>query len=225
VPIAAVCFDLYGTLLSIERLEAPVAAAGIASAADFVRDWRRKQLENSFLTSIAGAYQDFDELTAFALDFTCAQRHVDLTMLRREELLEAVKRMPSYDDVAPVLKRLREHGVKLAVLTNGTPWTAEAALNRAGVRETLDDVLSVDSIRVYKPDPRVYALATARFECAPRDIVFVSSNGWDAWGAMRFGFRVAWCNRLHNARETLRPVPEITLGGLHELEAFVTAAR
>ena len=219
--VAAVVFDLYGTLLTIESMRAHVAAAGIEDAGAFVADWRRKQLEYAFLTSLAQAYRDFDELTAVALEHTCAQRNVALDVIVRAELVEAWRAMPAYDDVVPALQALAARGVPLAVLTNGTPVSANAALERAGVRALLTDVLSVESVRAYKPDPRVYALATARFGCAPREIAFVSSNGWDAWGAARFGFRVAWCNRARSAPEALLPAPETTLAGLHELEAFV----
>ena len=99
--------------------------------------------------------------------------------------------------------------------------TMDAALEHAGVRALLADVLSVEAVRAYKPDPRVYELATERFACAPRDIIFVSSNAWDAWGAARFGFRVAWCNRAGNKPEPLTPAPETTLASLHELDAWV----
>jgi hypothetical protein len=109
------------------------------------------------------------------------------------------------------------------VLTNGTPSSARAALRAANILDLLADVLSVDAVRAFKPDPRVYALATARFACAPREIVFVSSNPWDAWGAAHFGFRVAWCNRHGHPPEALTPRPAAQLRGLDELAAFVWA--
>jgi 2-haloacid dehalogenase len=222
MPVAAVVFDLYGTILTIESMRTHVAAAGIADADTFVASWRRKQLEYAFLTSMAQAYRNFDELTALALEHTCAHHGVALDAARRAALVQAWRTMPAYDDVAPALRALAARGVQLAVLTNGTPVSANAALELAGVRALLTDVLSVESVRAYKPDPRVYALATARFACEPRDIVFVSSNAWDAWGASRFGFRVAWCNRAGNNPEPLVPAPETTLAGLHELDRFVT---
>ena len=130
--------------------------------------------------------------------------------------------MPAYSDVVPALGALSARGVPLAVLTNGTLRSANAALEAAGMRELLTDVLSVEAVRTYKPDPRVYALVTARFGCGPHDVVFVSSNPWDAWGGARFGFRVAWCNRARSAPESLTPPPETTLNGLPELnELFV----
>ena len=219
--IAAVVFDLYGTLLAIDAMRTHVAEAGVRDPGGFVADWRRKQLEYAFLTSLAQAYRDFDELTAQALAFTCAQRNVALDAAAQRGLVAAWRTMPAYGDVPLVLQALAAREIPLAVLTNGTPASANTALEHAGVRALLTDVLSVDSVRAYKPDPRVYALATARFACAPGEIVFVSSNAWDAWGAAAFGFRVAWCNRGGNPAEALSPAPEITLAGLHELPAFV----
>jgi 2-haloacid dehalogenase len=219
--VAAVVFDLYGTILTIESMRVHVAAAGVADADVFVASWRRKQLEYAFLASIAQAYRDFDELTALALAQTCAQHGIALSAAQRAGLVEAWRTMPAYGDVAPALHALAARGVPLAVLTNGTPVSANATLEHAGVRALLAGVLSVESVRAYKPDPRVYSLATQRFDCAPREIVFVSSNAWDAWGASHFGFRVAWCNRAGNPPEPLVPAPETTLTGLHELEQFV----
>jgi 2-haloacid dehalogenase len=224
VHVGAVVFDLYGTLLAIDSMAAHVARAQVADAEAFVRDWRRKQLEYAFLCSLAQAYRDFDEVTALALEQTCAARSVGLDVAGRAALVEAWRSMPAYADVAPALGALAARGMPLAVLTNGTPVSADAALVSAGIRGLLSEVLSVESVRAYKPDPRVYALATARFGCAPREIVFVSSNPWDAWGAASFGFRVAWCNRAHGAAEALQPAPETTIAGLNDLAAFVAAA-
>jgi 2-haloacid dehalogenase len=220
--VAAVVFDLYGTLLSIDTMRMHVAAAGVPDPAPFVAEWRRKQLEYTFLTTLANVYRDFDELTADALAFTCAQHDVALTAATQRALTDAWRTMPAHGDVASALQALAAKSIPLAVLTNGTLSSANAALERAGVRALLTEVLSVDSVRAYKPDPRVYALATARFTCAPAEIVFVSSNAWDAWGAASFGLRVAWCNRARGVAETLSPAPEVTLAGLHELPAFVT---
>ncbi len=219
--VAAVVFDLYGTLLRIDAMGAHVARAGVAEPEAFVDAWRRKQLEYAHLVSLAGAYRDFDELTARALAHTCAQRGVGLAAEVREGLVSAWQTMPVFDDVAPALHALAARGLPLAVLTNGTPVSANRALESAGVRDRFAEVLSVDRVRAYKPDPRVYAIAKQRFACAPSAIVFVSSNAWDAWGAQHFGFRVAWCSRAASAPEALDPAPEATLAGLHELAAFV----
>lgn len=219
--VAAVVFDLYGTILTIESMRSHVAAAGVADADAFVGDWRRKQIEYAFITTLANAYRDFDQLTALALEFTCAERNAALDANARAQLVDAWQTMPAYDDVAPALHALAARDIPRAVLTNGTPTSARTALAASGILDVLTDVLSVDAVRAFKPDPRVYALATARFACAPNEIVFVSSNAWDAWGAANFGFRVAWCNRAGRTREALTPPPEVHLRGLHELAAFV----
>jgi 2-haloacid dehalogenase len=219
--VAAVVFDLYGTLLSIETMREHVAAAGVGDAAGFVAEWRRKQLEYAFLCTLGQAYRDFDELTLLSLEQTCAQRRVELDGSARRALAGAWRSMPPFGDVAAALRALAERGIPLAVLTNGTPVSANAALERAGLRPLLADVLSVEAVRAYKPDPRVYELATTRFACEPAAIAFVSSNAWDAWGAARFGFRVAWCNRASAPPEALQPAPEATLAGLDELPAFI----
>jgi len=224
VRIAAIVFDLYGTLLAIDSMRMHVAAAGVKDPGPFVAEWRRKQLEYTFLTTLANVYRDFDALTADALAFTCAQLDAALPPAVQRALTEAWRTMPAYGDVGIVLQALAERKIPLAVLTNGTPSSANTALEHAGVRALLTDVLSADSVRAYKPDPRVYELAAARFSCEPGEIVFVSSNAWDAWGAATFGFRVAWCNRGGNPAETLVPAPETTLAGLHELPAFVAGA-
>jgi len=223
VRVAAVVFDLYGTLLRFEAMREPLAAAGVPDPEVFIAAWRRKQLEYSFLTSLAGAYRDFDELTALALDHTCAQLRWDGSRDARAALAAAWRTLPVYEDVAPALDALARRAIPLAVLTNGRADSARAALAAAGIANRFADVLSVDTVRAYKPDPRAYALATARFSCAPDKIVFVSSNAWDAWGAQRFGLRVAWCNRAGAAPETLTPAPERSLSGLAELDALVAA--
>ena len=225
MPIAAVVFDLYGTLLDLQTMEGPVAEAGVDDPSGFVREWRRKQREYAFLSSLALAYQPFDELTVLALEQTCAQRGISLDSSQRRRFIDVFREMPAHADAAPALRALAARGIPRAVLTNGTPASAEAALSNARVRDLLDDVLSVEAVGAFKPDPRVYALATQRFGCAPSEIVFVSANAWDAWGAAHFGFRVAWCNRARGPAESLLPAPEMTLGGLHELEAFLAAAR
>ena len=94
-----------------------------------------------------------------------------------------------------MLQALKGGGHTTAILSNGSPPMLEAAVDAAGIGEHLDAVLSVDTIRIYKPRPEVYALVTERFKLAPRDIVFVSSNRWDVAGAQAYGFRAAWINR------------------------------
>jgi 2-haloacid dehalogenase len=218
---AAAVFDLFGTLLDIASLND--AAAGVATdPAAFVTAWREKQIAYSFASAVMGLHEDFDAITARALAFTAAKFGVTLDLLRRKRLLDAWFGLQPFDDAAPALRALRTAGVRCAVLTNGTPATAATAIANAGLADLLDAVLSVESAGVYKPDHRVYTLATAHFGVSADQLLFVTSNGWDATGAAVFGMDVAWCNRAGVPAETFGPAPRWTIASLHELAAITS---
>jgi 2-haloacid dehalogenase len=111
-------------------------------------------------------------------------------------LRDAYDRLTAYPDVAGTLSTLRDRGIARVVLSNGSPAMLARGTKAAGIDALLDAVLSVEAVGVYKPDPRVYGLATDWLELPPEEIAFASSNAWDAFGASRFGFRVVWVNRF-----------------------------
>lgn len=192
--IRAVVFDAYGTLLDVHSAVARHAARVGERAAAVSALWRAKQLEYTWILSAVGDYEPFDVLTARALDFALATHGIADGALR-DDLLRAYLDLAAFADAAPALIALREAGIATAILSNGEPVMLAEGVAAAGLAAMLDDVLSVHPLRRYKPDAAVYRLATARFACAPDAIAFVSSNAWDAFGAARFGFRVAWANR------------------------------
>lgn len=216
-----IVFDLYGTLLRIDALRARVAAAHIPRPDAFMDLWRAKQIEYAWCSSIMDEYRDFDSLTLKALTYALDAHEAPLEAAARTELAAGWLSLDPYPDVASTLATLRKRDVPLAVLTNGVKASAERALRDSGIRDALDDVLSVESVRVYKPDPRVYKLVTARFACEPERVLFVSSNGWDASGAAAFGFRVAWCNRAGKPAESLGFAPATTLASLADVVGFL----
>ncbi|GAC1430620.1 MAG: haloacid dehalogenase type II [Candidatus Velthaea sp.] len=218
---AAIVFDLYGTILRIDALHAAVSAAGITETAAFIDAWRTKQIEYSWCVSLMEEYRDFDSLTRSALEYVLARFGAELDEVQTTKLAGAWLDLDPYPDVAPALRVLRSRGVPLVVLTNGVAASAERALRSGGVRDAIDEILSVESVRVYKPDARVYSLVTKRFTCSPADVLFVSSNGWDASGGAAFGFRVAWCNRAQRPAETLGYPPATTISTLAEVAAIV----
>jgi 2-haloacid dehalogenase len=192
-PRAAI-FDAYGTLLDVHAAVGRHAAwlgdqAGAISAL-----WRAKQIEWSWILSATRAYEPFWSLTGRALDHALAVHGVRDAALRAG-LLDAYREVDAYPEAAPMLAALRAQGIPTAILSNGSPEMLAASVAAGGLGPLLDDVLSVHPLRCFKPDARVYALATARFACQPHEIAFVSSNAWDAYGAARFGFRVFWVNR------------------------------
>lgn len=191
-----VVFDAYGTLLDVN---AAMRAHAERLGPDWQRisaEWRQKHTEYSWVRSLAGPgqYRDFWQLAQESLAFVAARHGISDTGLLHD-VLGAFRRLEAYPEAADVLRALAARGIGRAILSNGEPGMLTDAVEAAGIAELLDDVLSVDAAGVYKPDPRVYALATARFGLPAGEMAFVSSNPWDAFGAGAFGFRVFWVNR------------------------------
>jgi len=215
-----VVFDLFGTLLDIASLRTE-AAAVCSDPVAFVATWREKQIAYAFASAIMDRYEDFDAITSHALRFAAVKHRVVLDDAQHRALVNAWERVQPYPDVVAMLETLRSRGVPCAVLTNGTPTTSLAAMDHAGIASFIEAILYVDDAGVYKPNERVYTLVTDRYACAPADVVFVTSNGWDATGGTVFGYRVAWCNRLGNPPETFGPPPEWTIPDLAALPDLV----
>jgi 2-haloacid dehalogenase len=182
-----VAFDLYGTLLAVEKLLDSLTAILGAQAAALLPKWRKAQLERTWELNERGEYQPFGEVTAFAL----AKVAPHLSPALMERSCKAWLTVPPHADAVTAVTRLRSAGVRCAVLSNGTAAMIRSALEAA--RLPIEDVRSVDEVRVYKPDRRVYALLD---DMAPRErTLFVSSNGWDVDGCKRTGRTVAYVDR------------------------------
>lgn len=182
-----VALDLYGTVLDVSGLARALAPFAGEEAAAILAAWRKAQLQSTWDLNARGLYQPFDAVTAAAL----AEVAPDLPAEARAEMARAWLTVPAHADARSTLSRLRDAGVRTAILSNGTAPMIRSALDAAGLR--VDEVRSVDEVRVYKPDPRVYALLDG---LAPRGrTLFVSSNGWDAEGARRDGRTVAFIER------------------------------
>ena len=159
-------FDVYGTLLDVD-----LATRGRELPEAFGALWRAKQLEYTWTRQLMDAYEDFWALTAAALDHTIARTGAGAAM--REELLDGWLALEPFAEVAGALAALRERGARLAAISNGTPAMLSAALASAGLADALDEFVSVDEIRVYKPDPRVYHHAAERLHAPIGEITFV----------------------------------------------------
>jgi 2-haloacid dehalogenase len=215
---AALIFDAYGTLFDVASLADACAGLG-PDPARLVTLWRAKQLEYSFLRALMGpaAYVDFWRVTADALDFAVHQLELTPSGDDRRRALEGWLRVRPYPEVAATLERLSSAGRACIILSNGSPSMLHAAVSGAGLAQSFQAVLSVDAVRTYKPDPRVYQLAVDTLGCPAAELLFVSSNGWDAAGARAFGYRVAWVNRTGAPTERLGFPPDLTIPDLSAL--------
>ena len=199
-PIRAAIFDAYGTLLDVHSAMAAHAARIGPAWANVSAEWRTRQLEYTWIAALTGRHRDFAAITDESLRIVALRHGIDDAGLLAD-IAASYRRLAAYPEVLGCLVDLRARGLGRAILSNGTPDMLASAVDEAGIGPLLDDVLSVEAVGVYKPDPRVYALATARFGCAPDELLFVSSNGWDAHGAAVFGCRVAWVNRAGGPAE------------------------
>ena len=189
-----VLFDAYGTLFDVHSAVARHAAIG-PEAARLSETWRAKQLEYSWVLSLAQRYEPFWTLTERALDYAFA-RCPSVDRRLRPLLLDAYRSLDCYPEVPAVLAGLRGAGLRTGILSNGDLPMLRDAVASAGLADRLDAVLSVDSVKTFKTSPRAYELALAALRMEPSGIVFVSSNRWDIAGAAAFGFTPVWVNRL-----------------------------
>ena len=216
-PLTHCVFDAYGTLFDVSA-----AARRLAAEEPDLRDcwqavaedWRRKQLEYSWLRTIMGDVADFRLVTAEALGWALDARGLPDRL--HQPLMALYDRLDPFPEVHRVLADLRQRGVICAILSNGGPSMLAAAVASAGIGAHLSAVLSAREVGVFKPDARVYRLACDRLGKAAAQIAFVSSNGWDIAGAARSGFRTVWINRARAPVDRLphRPanvLPDLTL--------------
>ncbi len=221
MPITTCVFDAYGTLFDVTAAAREVAAEpGFEDLGDqwpkLASDWRLKQLQYSWLRAITDEHTDFWEVTENALEWALQASGLLDDKKLRERLLQLYWELSAYEEVPNMLRKLKARGLNTAILSNGSPAMLQGAVDSAHIGGLLDDILSVEAVGIFKPDRRVYELVTKRFSCAPDEVLFVSSNGWDAAGASGFGFQTAWVNRASEPVDRLPHIPH------HELSDLTT---
>jgi len=214
--IKACVFDAYGTLFDVH------SAVGkhrerLGDIADQVSTvWRTKQLEYTWLRSLMKRHADFWQVTRDALDFAFEMHSLKDLQLGKD-LMGAYLQLDCYPEVPGALSELKTRGFTIAILSNGTPTMLEAAVKNSRLEAMISRIFSVETAGVFKPDPRVYQIAVDELGVKPEEIVFESSNAWDAAGAAAFGFKVAWINRFGQSPERLPGKPQIEIKDLSEL--------
>jgi 2-haloacid dehalogenase len=211
----AVAFDIYGTLVDpLEMNEHLRPIVGEERADRFSELWREKQVEYTFRKALMRRYEDF----GVCLEFAARALGVELSEEDRKSLIEEYQNLRPFPDVVPGIRALRDR--PLVAFSNGVEATARTLLERAGVLEHLDGVISVDNVESFKPDPAVYNYLARKLEREPGEVWLVSSNPFDAIGAKAAGLRTAWVKRKPDA--VFDPwgaelEPDVVVGDLEEL--------
>ena len=219
MPITTCIFDAYGTLFDVAAAARQAAAEPeFAQIKDtwpqLAEHWRLKQLQYTWLRAITDAHADFWQVTQDGLDWAMEKMGVGHDAALRKRLLALYWELQAYPEVPTMLKALKDAGLNTAILSNGSPDMLDGAVQSAGIADVLDDSLSVQSVGIFKPDARVYDLVGQRFGCAKGEVLFVSSNGWDAAGAAGYGFTTAWVNRSNEPMDRLPWTPQHVLSDL-----------
>jgi 2-haloacid dehalogenase len=192
--IKAVVFDAYGTLYDIQSVAAVTEQAFPGYGEIITQVWRIKQLEYSWLRSLMRRYADFSVITRDSLTYTLRVLGLKHDAGVFERIMDKYLHLDLYPDAAAALAAMR--GRKLAILSNGSPAMLNALVRNSGLDRVLDATLSIDSQQIFKPAPEAYSLIESNLGIRPAEVLFVSSNPWDACGAKAFGLNVAWIERV-----------------------------
>lgn len=221
MPITTCIFDAYGTLFDVnaaarEAAEQPGNEPLAEVWPKLAADWRRKQLEYSWLRAVAREHVDFWQVTKDGLDWALEAVGIENPQMR-EMLLALYWELSAYPEVPQMLADLKKRGIHTGILSNGSPDMLNGAVSSAGLTDLLDAVLSVEDVHVFKPHDLVYEMVEMRFISKRDEVLFVSSNGWDAASAARFGFQTAWVNRGGDPMDRLYAKPHHVLSDLSSI--------
>jgi 2-haloacid dehalogenase len=224
-----IVFDAYGTLFDVYYIAALAETLFPSQGATIAALWRDKQIEYTRLISLSdprGAkgsryYESFWTLTRLSLRYTLERLKLVYSPTQEDNLMAQYAKLDAFPENIDVLRQLKSKGLATAILSNGSPEMLESAVKSAGMQSLLDEVISIDGIRQFKTMPESYALVVEKFKCLPAEVLFVSSNAWDALGATWAGFITVWINRQGLPFETLGPRPHFSGASLESvLEVF-----
>ena len=219
----ALVFDLYGTLYNVHSVAARCEAQYPQRGNEISTLWRQKQLEYTWLRSLMGEYRNFEQATRDALVYTCKHLGLALDEAACDMLWQEYLRIQPFPEVPEALRRLNALGLPLAILSNGSTHSIRTVVQHSGLEHAFAHLISVDAVEIFKPHPRVYELAERRLALQRSDILFVSSNAWDAAGARHYGYPACWVNRSGGCFDELGQQPDHVVTGIDALAALMEA--
>ena len=213
--IKAIIFDAYGTLFDVNSAAKKCKDKIGNKWEDFANYWRTTQLEYTWLRSLMNRHKDFWQVTEDSLDKSMKAYKIDSSM--RNELLDLYKKLSTFPEVKEALNNLKERNYKLAILSNGTPALLNELVKSNNLDNIFDDIFSIEEVRIYKPDSKVYDLPIKKYQIQKDEVAFLSANTWDVSGGGNYGYSAIWVNRNKNFFDNLDYKPENEVENLKQL--------
>lgn len=223
--IKAVAFDSYGTLFDVDSVSTEAEILFPGKGKELAQLWRRKQIEYSWLRTMSKQYRDFWQLTTDGLVYATNKLQLELTPEKRTRLVNQYLQLKAFPENVAALKEFKKLGIPLIIVSNGTPSMLKDAVKSAGMEGIFNQLLSVDALKTFKTDPRVYQMGINALRLKAREICFVSSHCWDVDGAMFTGMQGYWVNRMNDPVEELGVVPTQMGPTLTDALQFVRQSR
>jgi 2-haloacid dehalogenase len=211
----AIVFDVYGTLFDVNSAAEKSKDKIGNKWENFANFWRTTQLEYTWLRSLMKKHKNFWQITEDSLDKSMETFQIDKSL--RNDLLSLYKELSPYSEVKNVLENLKKKSFKLAILSNGTPELLNHLVKSSDLKNLFDDIFSVEEVKIYKPDPKVYDIPVNKYKVSKGEITFLSANTWDVSGAGNYGYNSIWVNRNNSVFDKLDYKPKNEVKNLKQL--------
>ena len=213
--IKAIVFDAYGTLFDVNSAAEKCKNKIGDKWENFANYWRTTQLEYTWLRSLMKRHKDYWQITEDSLDKSMLTFEIDKSM--KSELLKLYKELSPFPEVKNVLEEFKNKSIKIAILSNGTPDLLNHLVKSSNLENLFDDIFSIEEVKIYKPDPKVYDIPVKKYKIKKQEITFLSSNTWDVCGGGNYGYNAIWVNRGNNIFDNLDYKPNNEVNNLKEL--------
>ena len=216
----AFIFDAYGTLFDVNAACRELSIEVGEKWQELSTLWRLRQVEYTWLRNSMNAYIDFWQITSDSLDYAMDTLNINNKNLR-SNLLKLYLKLEAYSEVKEVLEKLKEEGFKTGILSNGSKKMLDSAVKNADISGLLDEVISVEECKVYKPSNKVYELVEIKMGIKKEQVLFFSSNAWDMHAASNYGFNSIWVNRFNAKLERLPGKPLKIVNSLEKINKII----
>ena len=218
--IKAIIFDAYGTLFDVNSAAEKCKNKIGDKWEDFANFWRITQLEYTWLRSLMKRHKNFWEITEDSLDKSMQTFNINPSM--KNDLLNLYKVLSTFKEVPKTLGILKNKKFKLAILSNGTPSLLNKLVESNNLDGLFDDIFSIESVKIYKPDSRVYDIPVQKYNIEKNEIAFLSANTWDVSGGGNYGYQSIWVNRNNNIFDNLDYKPKHEIKNLNSLISLIS---